>query len=245
MRVPMFKWGVLSIFLGVASLKFMLFPTALIEGDEDVIPGMASDSLKLNPTAPPEDVINLRVLVAADEEYRNHMKTIGMGWREEALLVLERADDAFYRDFGINFMVTGFKEWESPDEENDGATLLIEAQSDLGWKPEKGKQDILLVFTGQDIRDYAGMAEHYSGSRDADAVILQHQFDIWQRNKDWHVLQEELSHLFGAPDHTSPMDPIYWHEDIMSYKWLYYTDKWDAFCRNIIQKNRQRFSTAG
>lgn len=243
MRVPLLKWGVFGIFLGVASLKLMLFPTALIEGDEDLITGVASDSLRLNPASPPGDVINIRVLIAADEEYRKHMNVLGVGWMEEALLVLERADDAFYRDFGINFIVTGFMEWESNDEENDGVKLLMEAQSDLGWRPERGKYDILLVLTGQDIQNYAGWAEHYSGSRDADTVILQHQFDLWRRSKDWHVLQEELSHLFGASDHISPSDPFYWNEDIMSYRWLYYTDKWDTYCKKIIRKNRQRFST--
>lgn len=240
--MPFRIWGVFTIFLAVASLKIIFFPSAYIEGDGDLVSGVSREGFRLNPSSPPEDVITLRVLVAADEEYRKRMDVMGAGWREEALMVLERADDAFYRDFGINFAATGFVEWDSPNEESDGVTLLIAAQSDLGWGQGRDGHDILLVFTGQDIKDYAGWAEHYYGSRDADTVILQHQFDLWRRNKDWHVLQGELSHLFGASDHVSPSDPIYWREDIMSYKWLYYTDKWDALCSKIIQKNRERFS---
>ena len=244
MRVPII-WGFFSIFLGIVSLKIMLLPNAYIEGDRDLPSGVTSNIFKPNPLGLPDEVIDVRVLVAADEEYRKHMSTFGMGWIDEAMLVLERADNAFYRDFGINFMAAGFVEWESTNRKNDGVELLMEAQSDLNWRNEKGVYDILLVFTGQDIQEFAGWAEHYSGSKDADAVILQHQFDLWRRYKDWHVLQEELAHLFGAPDHVSPTNPNYWREDIMSYKWLYYTDKWDNSCREIIQKNRYRFSGGG
>lgn len=241
----MLIWGFFGIFLGIASLKIMLLPTAFVEGDEDLLTGVASNILRPSPLSPQDEVIHLRVLIAADEEYRERMSIYGMGWMEEALVVLERADNAFYRDFQINFLAAGFRKWESTDGINDGVELLMEAQSDLNWREEKDGYDILLVFTGQDIQDYAGWAEHYSGSEEADAVILQHQFDFWQRNRDWHVLQEELSHLFGAPDHISPSHPSYWREDIMSYRWLYHTDKWDNACMEIIQENKHRFSRAG
>jgi hypothetical protein len=243
-KAYMAKWGVVGLFLGMISLKFLFLPTAFIEGVEDMRFAVSKDAFKLNQIAPQGGITNIRVLIAADEEYRRYMDTFGRGWMDEALIIIEKADDAFYRDLDINFVVTGYAEWNSRKDEKDGRKLLEDAQSELKWTSGSKEHDILVVYTGQKIDGYAGWAEHYSGSPKADAVIVQHQFDFWKRDKDWHVLQEELSHLFGAPDHVSPDDPIYWSEDIMSYKWLYYTDKWDVSCREIIEKNKHRFAQA-
>lgn len=232
------KLGVVGLFVGIASLKFIFLPIAFIEGNGDSLLASSKDLFKSSET-PQGSVIDVRILIAADEEYMQYMNTFGRGWIDEAVFTIERADDAFYRDFGINFVVTGYIEWHSSDREKDGRKLLEAVQSEIEWT---GEHDVLIAFTGQKIRGFAGWAEHYTGSHEADALLLMHQFDFGRGSKDWHVLQEELSHLFGAPDHVSPEDPIYWVEDIMSYKWLYSTDKWDASCMEIIEKNKHRFA---
>jgi hypothetical protein len=230
-------WPTLIAFLLLPVTSFYFQPVGFYEAEGDLALADSSFNLELNPAAPGE-VVTVYVLVVADEEYRN---MIG-NWKHDAVLTVEKADDALYREFGINLVVAGFLEWESRNGVHDGVVLLEEVQVQSGWRANKGDMDIMVAFTNQGLGEYAGFAEFYSGSPEADTVLIMHQFDFGRGDKDWHVLQSEVSHIFGAPDHVDPRDPAYWKEDTMSYLWLYYTDKWCEHCREIIMNNRGRFT---
>lgn len=222
----------------LVSSAFLTRERGHYESPEDIAIADFSHGLVQNPLDWGADTVTVKVMVIADSDYREEHRQ----WRRDNLLAIERADDAFYRVFGINLVVAEFGEWTWPGDVDDPVGLIKEVERQAGWGTRKGELDILVAFTGHpNIWGYAAIAEQYTGSPEADTVVVIPQFDFGRGEKDRHVLQNEISHLFGAVDHTDPEDPAYWREDIMSYFWLYHTHKWSDESKEIIMKNRERF----
>lgn len=182
---------------------------------------MAIKNLSVKQDTKSTNTVN--VWIVADEEYREHF---GSDWKSEAYSTIESADDAFYSDHDINFVVGKYSEWDSNDNTHD-SSLLDEAQSETGWNTNQQGMDMMAIFTNQNT-DKRGWSE-YGG----DAWIMKHQVSSsW----DWHLAQHEASHNYECPDHgySGPYC-------IMTYTYMMVTDSWCSDCDQSIEDNRNHF----
>lgn len=67
----------------------------------------------------------VNVWIVADEEYRS---TFGNNWQTQAYNTIENADNAFYNDHNIDFVVGKYSIWDSNDNTDDVVLLLNEAK---------------------------------------------------------------------------------------------------------------------
>ena len=167
--------------------------------------------------------VTVNVWIVADEEYRSYF---GSNWQNTAYNTIESADNAFYSDHEINFVVGKYSEWDSDDSVHDGR-LLGEAQDETDWNNNQQGMDMMAVFTNQQT-DHRGWSEMLG-----DAWIMKHQISS---NWDWHLAQHEASHNYGCPDHGY-VGPYC----IMTYTYMFVTDDWCSGCDQTIEDNRNHF----
>lgn len=181
---------------------------------------------QIDGTVDAKSIVSVYVWVVADEEYRSHF---GSNWQQEAYDTIESADNAFYADHDINFIVNKYSEWDSDDNEDSSSKLMDEAEDEMGWSSNQQGCDMMAIFTNQGM-DHWGLGE--TGSS-ADAWIMKHQISFsW----DWHLAQHESSHNYDCHDHGY-VGPLC----IMSYDYMMYQDVWCSTCDATIQNNRYHF----
>ncbi|AKB83750.1 hypothetical protein MSBR3_3172 [Methanosarcina barkeri 3] len=167
----------------------------------------------------------VNVWIVADEEYRS---TYGSNWQTQAYNTIENADNAFYSDHDIDFVVGKYSTWDSTDSEDNCSELLDEAELESGWLSNKQGMDMLAVFTDQGT-DHRGVSEN-----GGDAWLMDHQITSgW----DWHLAQHEASHNYRCPDHKYATTPYC----IMTYNYMMITDDWCSSCDQTIENNRNHF----
>lgn len=179
---------------------------------------------------PKERIVS--VYAAADKEYMNYYDDWWNPWDQDEwkiiiILAVELGDDAFEREFRINFLIKEIGTWDSTDDENDYVKLWWEAWREI----DKGMNDIKIAFTGQSMYQYGGIIPMpVAGAAMYDTVIVTPQFLFFEDN----LHQHEYSHLFGAPDHNPGI--LDWC--VMSYTWGFFTNNWCSECRSIIASNK-------
>ncbi len=195
-----------------------------IESFEDVLVSKAS--LMSNQSladGSKRGTVTVYVWIAADEEYRDYF---GDNWETQAYNIIESADNAFFSDHDINFIVGKYSEWDSNDNVHD-SRLLGEVQEETGWNSNQQGNDMLAAFTNQPT-DSRGWSE-----LGGDAWIMKHQITSgW----DWHLAQHESSHNYYCPDHG-----YYGPYCIMTYTYMMVTDNWCDDCDDTIEDNRYHF----
>jgi len=166
----------------------------------------------------------VNVWIVADEEYRD---TFGTNWKTKAYNTIESADDGFYSDHDLNFVVGKYSTWDSTDSTDNSTLLLAEAQSESGWNSNHQSMDMLAIFTDQSL-DHMGRSENLG-----DAWIMKHQISAdW----DWRLARHEASHNYGCPDHGD-FGPVC----IMTYANMMITPTWCNSCDQTIENNRNHF----
>jgi len=177
--------------------------------------------------APEERIVS--VYAAADKEYMDYYDNWWNPWDSDQWIseirrAVELGDDAFEREFRINFIIRGIGTWDSTDGVHDYARLWEEAWREI----DKGENDIKVAFTGQIMRDHEG--NRIPGAALYDTVIV----NPVRRSQVDNLHQHEYSHLFGAPDHG-------WVREIrciMSYAWAWEINDWCTDCRSTISTNK-------
>ena len=96
----------------------------------------------------------VNVWIVADEEYRSNF---GNSWQTQAYNTIETADNAFFNDHNMNFIVGKYSTWDSDDSVHDEG-LLNEAQAETGWNSNQQGMDVLAIFTDQST-DHRGWGE--------------------------------------------------------------------------------------
>ncbi|WP_440948439.1 zinc-dependent metalloprotease [Methanosarcina sp. T3] len=190
-----------------------------------VIENFTSRNISQQPSTKATTTINtVNVWVVADEEY---WSTFGSNWPTQAYNTIENADNAFYSDHNIDFVIGKYSTWDSDDSTSNCTLLLQEVQSETGWNSDHQGMDMLAVFSNQGM-DNRGMSE-----RRGDAWIMKHQITSgW----DWHLAQHEASHNYDCPDHDY-LGP----ECIMTYTFMMSLDNWCSSCDSVIETNRNHF----
>ena len=183
------------------------------------------------------------VLAVADEEYVDYWDDWWDPWdqdqwRSEVRQAVELGDDAFEREFGINFVVKDTGTWDSDDGVDELTRLFDEVRREV----DKGTNDVMVAFTNQDVEGclrtrfflggpyFWGTLGYAEASGDDVIVLL-----VEDTNTD-NVHQHEYSHLFGAPDH----DGAPGIRCIMSYDWVMQINDWCNECYSTINANKWR-----
>jgi hypothetical protein len=155
---------------------------------------------------------NVYVKSVADEEYRAYF---GSGaWQQWTNSIIEYADDELYVQFGINYTVREYLNWDSaPDTSRSVCNLLSELETDSA----PGTQDVVAGFSKNATSGSKGCAQgNYT-------IVLWHTDPNVnnERFAEWTTQQHETSHTFGAPDRYP--DPNNLHpNDVMEDQYHFY-----------------------
>ncbi|BCB03657.1 zinc-dependent metalloprotease [Bacillus sp. KH172YL63] len=164
------------------------------------------------------------VLIAADEEYRSAHPD----WQTLTQDIVEKADDAFIRDHGIDFEISAFGEWGS--EGNNASEILQDLDKD--WNGQGF--DFVVGFTRDVNFNSGGIAYVYPSSPNGSAMSV--NLDQGAENT-WHAAQHEFSHNYGL-GHDPQGSGI---ECIMNYDYSYQIDYWDQDHDDLIQAHKGWF----
>jgi tetratricopeptide (TPR) repeat protein len=152
------------------------------------------------PAALPDSVTtrSFSVRVAADEEYRWRVD-----WDDEIRDLFSRITPVFPDQTGIAFELAGFTAWDSRDNASDLHELLDEVMAEA----PRGRQDLLVVFTAQDVSQATeaedrcrGVASNIPGY----AIIQDRWTDAVGPSDRAVVLAHELAHCFLAVHSDEP-----------------------------------------
>lgn len=178
-----------------------------------------------------EGPIPLNVLIFGDEEAQNTLywvlwyspSGIFVNWEDYAVWQIERGDEAFIANFGIDIRVRGALTWDSNDSEPYFANeslkwdLLREFYSEnrhyIGSVYNGYLIDAIIGITAQSTIDSTPGATFYISGISTDTVLLRWEV-YWA---DDNLVQHEISHLFYAPDHDYG-----WCVMSREYRWVGY-----------------------
>jgi len=133
--------------------------------------------------------------VAGDDEWRASYGT--PDWQDEAELRVETADDKLFANWGIDFVVNEYVNWDTNDAQRDLCGLIWpEFNSEIGLNG----RDVAVGFLKNPATGAAGCTA-------ANKVIARYQ----SSTVDWKLTRHEFSHLYGLDDVHSAMHP----DDIM------------------------------
>jgi hypothetical protein len=182
------------------------------------------------------------VLAVADEEYIDCYDDWWDPWdqdqwKSEMVKAVELGDNAFEREFQINFVVKEIGTWDSDDNTHDLYKLFDEVRREI----DKGTNDVMVAFTNQDIKGnvrenlfwgpYTGGILGLAEGLGDDIIVVLAKDQIID-----NVHQHEYSHLFGAPDHGNVMQI----NCIMSYAWSLKINDWCGDCYSTISAKKWR-----
>ncbi|MBW3112548.1 zinc-dependent metalloprotease [Bacillus sp. MCCB 382] len=164
------------------------------------------------------------VLVAVDEEYR----AAHPDWQTLTTNIIEKADDGFTRDHGIDFEIKAFAEWDSNG--NNASEILQDLDRDFNGNGF----DFVAGFTRDVNFNSGGIAYVYPSAPNGSAISV--NLDQGAENT-WHAAQHEFSHNYGA-GHDAQGSGI---KCIMNYDYSYQVDYWDQEHDNQIEAHKTWF----
>lgn len=158
------------------------------------------------------------VLIVADEEYIS----IYSDWKSRTWSVVEKIDDYFIEQFGLDFVIVRFEQYYSDDSLSGAHELFY----DVMEKVNKKDANIMVAFCGQYSGSIGGTAEPCGD----DIIIFHNSWHSWYQVDN--IVQHELSHLFNALDHN----PGWLDWCVMSYSWNALTHRWCSDCYQRMKK---------
>ncbi|WP_164931517.1 M12 family metallo-peptidase [Longirhabdus pacifica] len=155
-----------------------------------------------------DTVINVRI--AADEEYRKSHSN----WVQYTKDIVERADDTFNRDFGIDFNITSYVEWQS--EGNNSSEILADLQREWG----DSQYDFVMGFSDDGNFKDGGIAYVYNSAPSVGISVMADQ----SYSATWHTVIHEIGHNYGLSHHKFGSFKVC----IMNYTWSYIVDDFES-----------------
>ena len=150
------------------------------------------------------------ILIAADEEYR----AAHPDWKTITAQVVEKADNSFWAEHSINFVVTGYANWKS-DGANSSALL---ADLNTEWK-NNTQYDFVIGFTKDSKFTAGGIAYVYSSAPQSGISVVLDQ----GTTSTPYAIQHEWSHNYGL-SHDASGSGI---KCMMNYDYAYSVNYWD------------------
>ncbi|WP_164931644.1 M12 family metallo-peptidase [Longirhabdus pacifica] len=167
--------------------------------------------------------IRVKVKIAADEEFR---AAYGWYWKGYTYQVIERMDDALYRDFNINFTVDAWADWQTDGETASEITheLNQEMRDDENY-------DFVIGFTKD---------PNYSGGIGGQAIPWVGVNTLLDQYPDatWRASLHEVGHNYGL-GHYHPNGEV----DCIMGQNMYSVDYFCDYHTEILKENINLFGT--
>lgn len=166
------------------------------------------------------------ILIAADEEYR----AAHPDWKTITAQMVEKADNSFWAEHSINYVVTGYANWKS-DGANSSALL---ADLNTEWK-NNTQYDFVIGFTKDSKFTAGGIAYVYSSAPQSGISVVLDQ----GTTSTSYAIQHEWSHNYGL-SHDASGSGI---KCMMNYDYAYSVNYWDAAHDALIESHRNWYGS--
>ncbi len=166
------------------------------------------------------------ILIAADEEYR----AAHPDWKTITAQMVEKADNSFWAEHSINFVVTGYANWKS-DGANSSALL---ADLNAEWK-NNTQYDFVIGFTKDSKFTAGGIAYVYPSAPQSGISVVLDQ----GTTSTPYAIQHEWSHNYGL-SHDASGSGI---KCMMNYDYAYSVNYWDAAHDALIESHRNWYGS--
>ncbi len=148
------------------------------------------------------------VYAVADEEYRSGHAN----WTSDVYQIIETADNAYYRDFAINWVIQGYYNWSSQG--GDAENILYDLENDAASLGP----GLVMGFTDDSNFDAGGIAFVYPSNPGTGYSVCLDQGS----SSTVFALRHEIGHNFGASHDFGAVVCM------MNYTYAYSVDYFDA-----------------
>ena len=154
------------------------------------------------------------VYAVADEEYR----ALYSNWQSRLNQIIETADNSYYRDFSINWVIQGYYSWTSNG--NNASQILSDLASDGSGLPD----GLCIAFSADSNFNAGGIAYVYTGNPGTGYSVCLDQ----GITSTISALRHEIGHNYGC---QHDFDPVVC---LMNYTYAYSIDYFDTAHENLI-----------
>lgn len=162
------------------------------------------------------------VYAVADEEYR----AAHSNWQNLLYQIIETADNAYYRDFNINWVIAGYYSWTSNG--NNASQILSDLASDGSGLPN----GLCMGFTKDSHFNAGGIAYVYGSNPGTGYSVCLDQ----GVSSTTYALRHEAGHNYGA---SHDFDPVVC---LMNYTYAYSIDYFDSAHDSLISSHQGWFN---
>lgn len=157
----------------------------------------------------------VNVYVVADEEYR----AAHSDWQSRINQIVETADNSYYRDFQINWVIKGYYTWTSNG--GNASAILSDLARDAGGLPN----GLIMGFTADRNFEAGGIAYVYNSNPRKGFSVCKDQ----GVSSTISALRHEAGHNYGC---SHDFDPVVC---LMNYTYSYRIDYFDSAHDSLIQ----------
>ena len=170
------------------------------------------------------EAATVSVYAVADEEYRAAYSN----WTSKLNNIIETADNAYYRDFRINWVIQGYYNWTSNG--SSSSALLADLASDGAGLPN----GLCMGFTRDSNFTAGGIAYVYSSNPGTGYSICKDQGD----SSTIYALRHEAGHNYGCGHDPTASSPVC----MMNYQYAYSVDYFDSAHANTVRNHDHWFN---
>jgi len=202
--------------------------------------------VSLTPSVLASSTYTVNLMVAYDEEFSSiAWSRYAYSAQDLATIIIWDTEAYFSSSFNIEFKIVAYRSWDSNDAVTNRDLMLDEVVSEVGFTSgmyvNYMRVDVLVAFSDQETIGVYGYSDKSLG-----VVLVMETYLAGVGQATDNVLQHELSHLYGAPDHYENglmcvMNAYpYW----IDFPYYYYvptalvTNNWDVDCQSTISFNR-------
>jgi len=149
------------------------------------------------------------VYAVASQSYRSQYAN----WEDKLYNVIETADNAYYRDFGINWVIQGYYSWTSNG--SSANAILADLASDGSGLPD----GLCMGFTRY-LPGAGGIAYVYNFNPGTGYSVCLDQGDT----STVYALRHEIGHNYGCGHDPTGSSPVC----MMNYQYAYSVDYFDS-----------------
>lgn len=183
--------------------------------------GFEVEELEKFPAAAQKATVNVDVYAVADEEYR----AAHSNWTSLLYNIIETADNAYYRDFQINWVIQGYYNWTSNG--SNASQILSDLASDGAGLPS----GLVMGFSDDSNFNAGGIAYVYSSNPGTGYSVCLDQ----GTSSTTYALRHEIGHNYGAShDFGSTVC-------MMNYTYSYSVDYFDSAHDSLVNSRRNWF----
>ena len=165
--------------------------------------------------------VTVPVYAVADEEYRAKYSN----WTSRLYQIIETADNAYWRDFSINWVIQGYYSWTSNG--NNASQILSDLANDGSGLPD----GLVIAFSDDSNFNAGGIAYVYSGNPGTGFSVCLDQ----GISSTTYALRHEIGHNYGC---FHDFDPVVC---LMNYTYSYSIDYFDSSHDSLIQSHDHWF----